>query len=407
MTLEPIQRRQFSDPDRAAVQEAVARAVEADPERFIDRYLGMEQSLGGRYVSADLFKETFEAYGSSKDSRNRYNAPVHNSAAVLASEYLRRLIGRPGEQERNSVILLTGIPGAGKTSSILRGGGLPVEVRAVYEGQLSSPETAFSKVQQIIDAGLKPAIVAVHVTPEQALQNTLRRFENIGRGASIGIMATIQGGLPDSLQIVRARFGAEVALQIVDRRIFHEPKELEGWQHLSLLRSEGSYEHIKQRLHQALEHHRSASGISEDAYGQALGRTPGPKYQAVDSSTRGWNEDPRHRRSGTPEDRQEDILKVTPAAPAPVSSSKLEPTTHQLRSEELRRQRREQWATQYGPDSQARKGAKDPKSGEHVEQNEENTPKPGKDIKESLRRDDDYGLWTSDVLIDSTLAAPW
>jgi len=142
MTLEIIQRRQFSDPDRAAVQESVARAVETDPERFIDRYLNIEQSLGGRYVSADLFKETFEDYRASKDSRNRYNAPVHNSAAVLASEYLRRQISTPGEQERNTVILLTGIPGAGKTSSILRGGGLPAEVRAVYEGQLSSPETA-------------------------------------------------------------------------------------------------------------------------------------------------------------------------------------------------------------------------------------------------------------------------
>ena len=53
MTLETIQRRQFSDPDR-----------------FIDRYLSMEQSLGGRYVSADLFKETFcrTRYGASRIS---------------------------------------------------------------------------------------------------------------------------------------------------------------------------------------------------------------------------------------------------------------------------------------------------------------------------------------------------
>jgi hypothetical protein len=35
--LEAIQRRQFNDPDRAAVQESVARAVEKDPDRFIDR----------------------------------------------------------------------------------------------------------------------------------------------------------------------------------------------------------------------------------------------------------------------------------------------------------------------------------------------------------------------------------
>jgi hypothetical protein len=391
MTLEIIQRRQFSDPDRAAVQESVARAVEKDPDRFIDRYLSMEQSLSGRYVSADLFKETFEEYRASKDSRNRYNAPVHNSAAVLASEYLRRMISTPGEQKRNTVILLTGIPGAGKTSSILRGGGLPAEVRAVYEGQLSSPETAFSKVQQVLDAGLKPAIVAVHVTPEQALQNTLRRFENIGRGASIGIMATIQGGLPDSLQMVRERFGAKVALQILDRRIFHEPEELEGWRYLTLLRSEGIYEHIKQRLHQALEHHRSANGIPEDAYGQALGYAPGPRRQGMDSSIGGRNEDPGHERSRTPENRQENLLTATPAATdlKPGSTVAPEPTSYQLRTEELRRQQREKWADQFGPDSQARK---EPKSGQHTDHDDGERSKHGKDIEESRGRDDDYAL---------------
>jgi|ERR1700678_2419417 len=107
MTLEPILRRQFSNPDRSAVQEAVASAVERNPERFIERYLSLEQSLGGRYVSADLFKETFEQYGASKDSRNRYNAPVHNAAAVLASANLRRLVSAPDQHGRDTVILLT------------------------------------------------------------------------------------------------------------------------------------------------------------------------------------------------------------------------------------------------------------------------------------------------------------
>jgi hypothetical protein len=36
MTLETIQRRRFSDPDRAEVQESVARAVETDPDHFIE-----------------------------------------------------------------------------------------------------------------------------------------------------------------------------------------------------------------------------------------------------------------------------------------------------------------------------------------------------------------------------------
>jgi len=391
MTLETIQRRLFSDPDRAAVQESVARAVEKDPDRFIDRYLSMEQSLGGRYVSADLFKETFEEYRASKDSRNRYNAPVHNSAAVLASEYLRRLINAPGQQERDRVILLTGIPGAGKTSSVLTGGKLPPKLRAVYEGQLSNSGTAVAKVLQVLEAGLNPVIVAVHVKPEQALKNTLQRFEELGRGASIGVMAAIQGGLPESLQTVRDRFGGKVALRIVDRTIFREPKEYRGWQHLPLLSSEGSYEHIKQRLHQALEHQRSTGGIDEDAYRQAFGDAPRSRHSGLDSSSRGGNESSRDKRRGAPENREEAVLKHSTATTGtePGSAVAREPTAYQLMSEELRRQRREKWTTQYGPESQ---GRKEPKSEQHVDHGEGKNPKPGKDIEESRGRDDDYGL---------------
>jgi hypothetical protein len=394
MTLEPIQRRQFSEPDRSAVQETVARAVEKDPDRFIDRYRSLEQSLGGRYVSADLFKEIFDQYRTSKDSRNRYNAPVHNAAAVLASEYLRRLINAPGGHERDKVILLTGIPGAGKTSSILMAGALPASVRVVYEGQLSNPETALAKVQQVLDAGLKPVIVAVHVKPEQALQNTLQRFKDIGRGAGLGVMATIQGGLPDSLQTVRERFGGKVALRIVDRRIFHESKELKGWQYLPVLKSEGNHEHIRQRLHRALEHHRSAGRIDEDAYRQALGHAPGSKHPGLDSSVSEGNEHPRYERERAPENRQEDLLKPTPAATGSLPSSPAErqPNPRRLSSEELRRQGREEWAAQFGPGSRAREQEKNSKTELGVEHSEENLPQRGRDHNKSRGRDDDYGL---------------
>jgi hypothetical protein len=195
----------------------------------------------------------------------------------------------------------------------LKGSELPEHFRAVYQGQLSNSETALAKVRQVLDAGLKPIIVAVHVTPERALLNTLRRFENVGRGASIGVMVTIQAGLPDSLQIVRERFGDKVTLQIMDRRVFHEPKELEGWQYLPLLRSEGSHEHIKQRLHQALESHYTEGRIGESAYRQSLGQVHGPENQGMDSSVGEGNEGARHERGGAPENRQENLLTATPA----------------------------------------------------------------------------------------------
>jgi hypothetical protein len=392
--LEPILRRQFSDPDRSAIQETVARAVERNPDYFISRYLSLEQSLGGRYVSADLFKETFDPYGESNESRNRYNAPVHNAAAVLASAYLRRVISVPGEQDRDTVILLTGIPGAGKTSSVLEGGALGARVRAVYEGQLSNPETAFAKVQQVLDAGLRPVIIAVHATPERALQNTLQRFRELGRGAGIGIMATIQGGLPDSLQLVRERFGDKVALRVVDRRIFHESKRLRGWQNLPLLKSEGDYEHIRQRLYQALEHHYSAGRIDEDAYRQALGCAPGPKHRELDRSASEGNEHTRHQRGRAAENREETVLEPTAAAADSLPGSPAEDAskTHRLSSEEERRKGREEWLAKFGPGSPARQEDRDQKAEPGLEHREDTMPEPGKDPSNSPGPDDDYAL---------------
>lgn len=281
--LEPINTRDYTG-DRAAVQAAVIAAVQADPDRFITRYKDHPESFGGRYVSADLFKETFEPYTASKEARNAFNAPVHNAAAVLASEQLRRAMADDSHPERDTVVLLTGIPGAGKTSSVLVAGALPPEALAVYEGQLANPDTAMAKVQQVLDAGLKPVIMVVHTAPEKALENTLKRFDEVGRGASIGVMASIQAGLPASLQAVHERFGDQVELQIIDRRDFSVSlPPLEGWDHLAVLSSEGNHEQIKQRLSAALEQHRSA-GLADDAYDQAAGKAPRVRAVGLDGA---------------------------------------------------------------------------------------------------------------------------
>lgn len=81
MAPEPIRHRALSEPDRAEVQERIAHTVESDAQPFLDRYVRLEQSFGGRYISADL------AAGN--------NTPVHNAAAVLASEQLRRVLAEP------------------------------------------------------------------------------------------------------------------------------------------------------------------------------------------------------------------------------------------------------------------------------------------------------------------------
>lgn len=100
-------------------------------------------------------KETFSEYSESKASRGRLNAAVHNSAAVLAAEQLRRVLTEPKEAARPAVLIATGIPGAGKTSLVLGIGHLPRAAHAAYEGQMADPRVAVEKVKQVSTPALR------------------------------------------------------------------------------------------------------------------------------------------------------------------------------------------------------------------------------------------------------------
>lgn len=284
MALEPIRAARFEELDRAKVQDEAIASATNNTELHIRRYIEDPRSHGGRYVAADLFKETFPAFAQSPESRNRYNAPVHNAAAVLSAEQFRRRLADDRDPQQRIAILLTGIPGAGKTTSVLSGDELPADVRVIFEGQLVRPETTIPKIEQVLDASLVPVVVVAHATPEDALRNTLRRFAVHGRGAGIKVMADIQAGLPAGLTVVRERFGDKVAFEIVDYRDRAQAQRLRGWENLPVLASEGDHEQVHRRLQQELERLRSRGELSDAAERQALGRAPAARLRVVDGS---------------------------------------------------------------------------------------------------------------------------
>ncbi len=296
MALESIRRQTYPEADRNEIQERVARAIETDPEPFFARYQALAHSFDGRYVCSDLFKETFPDFSASNEARGRYNNPLHNSAAVLASEQFRRRVQDASRPEQDTVIFLTGVPGAGKTTAILSENDLEANVRMVYEGQLARPDSVIPKIAQVLDAGLQPVIVAVHTPAEVALANTLRRFERHGRGASVEAMASIQGSLPDGLAAIHARFGDAVQFQLFDRRQgLGATEQKEGWLHASELSSEGTYEQLKARLHAALDQHEAAGGFSADAIAQARGLAPRTRDAGLAAPDDGQPHPPRSR----------------------------------------------------------------------------------------------------------------
>ena len=272
MALEPVKRLVFADPDRMRAQSDAIASAKVWTERHLGRYRGLDGAFGGRYIAADLFKETFAEYAASREGRARYNVAVHNASAVLSAELYRRVLKEVDSRPR--AVFLTGIPGAGKTTSLLVQGGLAPDTRLVFEGQMWRPESTFPKLQQALDAGLEPVLLVVHPLPEYALRNTFRRFSELGRGASIDTMANIQGGLPDGLEAVRDRFGDTVRLIVHDARDPDARRIRPGWQNLPLLSSEGNRERIHQRLVAELERAEREGAIGVAHRQQALGDAP-------------------------------------------------------------------------------------------------------------------------------------
>ena len=267
-----ILHRDFKEPDRMAAQEEVIQAVMANPHIFLRQYCKDLRSFEGRYVNSDLMKETFPVYRASKESRNYFNAPVHNAAVALAAKQFSNVVQEDGGNPEQIVLhFVTGTPGSGKTTVIQEHGMLPKNVRGVYEGQLIG-ESAIFKIQEVLDAGLRPRISVVHATAETALDNTIYRFNLIGRGASISLIASILGDLPEGLSKIHEKFGNAVALDIFDKRDQLNVRILEGWEHLHVLQSEGTRERIKARLSEYLEAIRNK--LSADCYDQAAGLSP-------------------------------------------------------------------------------------------------------------------------------------
>jgi len=219
-------------------------------------------------------KEMFPEYNASNKHRNRYNLPVHNAAAVLAAAQFRAAIADDSVPKRTNALFLTGVPGAGKTTAVLANRDqFPQDARIVYEGQLADPVHALPKFEAALAKGLNVEIVVIQVSSEQALANTVLRFEREGRGATIEALARIQGNLPNGLKQIYARFGDEIGFTVVDKRDMMKVFRYRGWEASSLLESEGNYEHIKRRLTKILESRYAANLVTPEAYKQALGQT--------------------------------------------------------------------------------------------------------------------------------------
>lgn len=272
-----IKKVEFADKEIQRVQETVMLTAFKDKDKIIKDYSLHEKTFEGRYIASDMMKEMFSQYNQSPEHRNKHNNAVHNTAAALAAKHFNDTLDKPIENGRDTVVFLTGSPGAGKTSTVLNKGSLQDNVAVVFEGQLANAHqnpASMDKIQKALERGYKVEIVAVNPKPEQALENTFKRFYDSadGRGSSIATMARIQGNTYDGLKAVHDKFGDNVKLTIIDKPHGNNGQtKYVGWEHLDVLKSQGTEAQIKERLSTHLLKQYEIGAINNECFKQAAG----------------------------------------------------------------------------------------------------------------------------------------
>ena len=259
--------------------------AKTERERLLKEYNKLSDSRNGRYVASDLFKELFPEFNQSKESRNYLNAVVHNSAAALSNAKFNEVLNRQDLKNKDTVVFLTGIPGAGKTTQISN---FDItnnsNVKMIFEGQLSNPKTGIEKIKAALDTGHKVKIIVVNPKIENALNNTYKRFDGYGRGATIDVMAKIQGQMHDGLKKIHDEFGEQVKLKIIDKTD-GKTKNIDGWRNLDRLKNQGNEKEIYEKLGNKLLADYQLGRISQECMKQAGGLTLLHKRTNLDEKT--------------------------------------------------------------------------------------------------------------------------
>ena len=254
MKREEIIRKENLTEEERAIEEYFINHACLYEEEHIKTYKSFPASMNGRYVCSDLFKETFDVYTTSTETRRKYNYLVHNSAAVLANELFEETLTN---ETITDCLFLTGIPGAGKSffiQSLNLEHQIPEELM-IYEGSIIT-STIIPKIWKALANNKKVHIIVIKPTLELAYQNILTRKKEGGRGASIETMAQISSGLYESIKKLYKIFHGKIEVGIYVKTQNDLIEIYEGMDHIELLNI-GTYEEVLEKLQEIQERNRN------------------------------------------------------------------------------------------------------------------------------------------------------
>lgn len=239
-----IRRLQNLSDELMTIQEFFIHEAEDRTDYYISQYKKHPSSLDGKYIVSDLFKETFDLYTESLESRGKYSEVIHNSAAVLANEMFHITAK---DKNIKKCVFISGVPGAGKSflvQSLVLAGFWDKDTM-IYEGDVTTP-TIVEKIKTVLDAGKEVSIIVVNPTLELAQRNAINRSYEMGRGASCETMARILSKLPIALRSLHSEF-PEIALAVYSKATNYDIECDLGWDIITKL-EHGNYDEVLQKL---------------------------------------------------------------------------------------------------------------------------------------------------------------
>lgn len=249
--------------------------IDNDFDALVEEYNGLKGTDGGKVLDADIARELSPEYRADRSRASEVHEAVGNFIDKLYAKRIEE-IGPNGV-----VAFMAGGGGAGKSSVQKFLGDRLNAADIVYDGTMSSYDSAKRRVQLALDAGHGVLISYVYRDPAEAVKNgVFPRAMKTGRTVPVAALVKGHAGSSEAIRKLQETFGNDPAFEIVAIDNSRGPEGAEVAPLASIPRV--NVEGLKERLIDVTNEEYKAGRISGIISRTTLeGYTPGPGSTAT------------------------------------------------------------------------------------------------------------------------------
>lgn len=257
------------------IGDALQDRINNDFDALVEEYNGLNGTDNGKVLDADIARELSPEYRADRSRASEVHEAVGNFIDKLYAKRIEE-IGPNGV-----VAFMAGGGGAGKSSVQRFLGDRLNAADIVYDGTMSSYDSAKRRVQLALDAGHGVLISYVYRDPSEAVKNgVFPRAMKTGRTVPVAALVKGHAGSSEAIRKLQETFGDDPAFEIVAIDNSRGPNKAEVAPLASIPRV--NVEGLKERLIDVTNEEYEAGRISGIISRTTLeGYTPGPGSTAT------------------------------------------------------------------------------------------------------------------------------